>query len=218
MSRTVFHVSQTEESRDFAPPPGYEAWGVLQSGTFDNITVLARVYRDVGAHGPGPEFLLACPSGTGQVICTVSRPLAGDGQRKEKEYAVHGSDGGFVGCVAHGRSPCGVRQAWRIRPQAGGPVAVGYKGALRGWVTFWGTIPLLPVLTVVGLLHDGGGPSTWMWGMPKRIAWRGRSAVLGGRRVLRFTTYNSVYDWDSKRLGKELAYAQAILYWASGVM
>ncbi|MFH8347960.1 hypothetical protein [Streptomyces sp. NPDC018045] len=214
MPRTIFTITRAEESRQFTTPPGYQAWGTLLSGKFANGEVLAQIHRSDGEVSTGPLFLLTSPSGTRRTICTISPPAMGAESKKEKEYIVHGPVGEYVGRVVHGRSPRGIRQAWRMHTPAGTQAAAGYKGTLRGWFAYWLTVPLWPLFAVMGLLHDGGGPSTWMWSKPERITWRPRPRGLGGA-LLGYTSGYTAFAWDPERLDAPLTQAQAVLYFAS---
>ncbi|MEF3112708.1 hypothetical protein [Streptomyces chrestomyceticus] len=220
MSRTVFNISRAQDARQFAAPPGYQAWGTLFSGKFDftDRDVLAQVYRSEEESPRGPLFFLTSPSGTPsgppRTMCTISLPTGGAGQQKEREYIVHGPAGDYAGRIVHGRSPSGIRQAWRMHTPTGTQAAAGYKGTLRGWFTYWAVLPLWPLFVVMGLLHDGGGPSTWMWGKPERIVWRPRPRGLGGV-LMRFPSDYSTFAWEAERLEASLTHAQAVLYFAS---
>ncbi|MFF3275774.1 hypothetical protein ACFYWU_33275 [Streptomyces chrestomyceticus] len=218
MSKAVFNISRAQDSRQFAAPPGYQAWGSLTSGKFSGELadgeVLAHVHRCETEVPTAPLFLITHPSGPSRTICTVSAPAGGAGQRKEREYTVHGPAGDYAGRIVHGRSPRGIRQAWHIHTPAGTQAAAGYKGSLRGWFAYWVTVPLWPLFAVMGLLHDGGGPSTWMWDKPARITWRPRPRGRGGV-LMRFTWSYSLFTWYTERLNASLTHAQAVLYLAS---
>ncbi|MFD7666153.1 hypothetical protein [Streptomyces sp. NPDC059788] len=218
MSRTVFNISRAQDCRQFAAPPGYQAWGTLFSGEFIDGEVLAHVHRSEGEAVTAPLFLLTSPpgssSGPPRTICTISRAAGGTGQQKEREHTVHGPAGDYAGRIVHGRSPSGIRQAWRMHTPTGTQAVAGYKGTLRGWFTYWAALPLWPLFVVMGLLHDGGGPSTWMWDKPKRIDWRSRPRGLGGI-LMRFTSGYSSFTWNAERLDASLTHAQAVLYFAS---
>lgn len=222
MSRTVFNISRAQDSRQFAAPPGYQAWGSLTSGKFSGELadgeVLAHVHRYEGEVPTGPLFLVTHPSGSPsgppRTICTITAPAGGAGQQKETEYTVHGPTGDYAGRIVHGRSPRGIRQAWRMHSPTGTRTVAGYKGSLRGWFAYWITLPLWPLFAVMGLLHDGGGPSTWMWDKPARVTWRSRPRGLGGV-LMRFTYGYSLFTWDTERLDASLTHAQAVLYFAS---
>ncbi|MEU7186930.1 hypothetical protein [Streptomyces sp. NPDC045369] len=218
MSRTVFNISRAQQCRQFAAPPGYQAWGSLTSGKFSGGLakgeVLAHVHHYEGEAPTGPLFLITHPSGPSRTLCTISAPPDVAGQQKEREYTVHGPTGDYAGRIVHGRSPCGIRQAWRMHIPAGTQAVAGYKGSLRGWFTYWAALPLWPLFVLMGLLHDGGGPSTWMWDKPARVTWRSRPRGLGGA-LMRFTSGYSLFTWDTERLDASLTHAQAVLYFAS---
>lgn len=136
MSKAVFNISRAQDSRQFAAPPGYQAWGSLTSGKFSGELadgeVLAHVHRCEAEVPTAPLFLITHPSGPSRTLCTVSAPAGGAAQRKEREYTVHGPAGDYAGRIVHGRSPRGIRQAWRIHTPAGTQLPPATRAACAG--------------------------------------------------------------------------------------
>ena len=67
----------------------------------------------------------------------------------------------------------GLRTRWTVsRP--GEPDAVGYKGQIIWWCTWWLFSPLLPFLWLASLLNIDGAPPR----SPGRIIWRTRGRAL----------------------------------------
>ncbi|WP_314178207.1 hypothetical protein [Streptomyces winkii] len=91
-------------------------------------------------------------------------------------YEVRGPAGEDVGRITRERSFSGghVRTRWTVQ-QAGGPVAVGYKGRWFWWCVWWLISPLQSVLAVLCVLGGDGD----LFRTPRRVRYfAGKSRVL----------------------------------------
>ncbi|MFJ9618869.1 hypothetical protein [Streptomyces noursei] len=212
MTDMKFCFSQDESAQQFMTLPDCAAWGALQPGMgrFAAASPLARVHRRSGSDNPEPAFALTTTTEPAHTLCTVA-PQA-DAAPSQTVYAVHDGSGRFIGRITHGRSPLGIRQAWRIEDAAKQRSAVAYKGNIRGWVAYWACSPFWAILALVHLLNGDPHPSRSLWSKPHRARWRMRADGRPRRGVLEFQ--NGRYRADAEALDVNLIYAQAVLYGA----
>ncbi|MYT29017.1 MULTISPECIES: hypothetical protein [unclassified Streptomyces] len=212
MTEIKFCFSQDESAKQFMALPGSEAWGALQPGMgrFDAASPLARVHRYSGSDNPEPAFALTAAAEPAHTLCTVA-PQA-DSTPSQTVYAVHDGSGRFIGRITHGRSPLGIRQAWRIEDAARQCSAVAYKGNIRGWVAYWAGSPFWVIMALVYLLNGDLHPSRSLWSKPHRARWRMRAG--SGPRKAALDFQNGRYRADAGVPDVNLIYAQAVLYGA----
>ncbi|WP_203232549.1 hypothetical protein [Streptomyces sp. 769] len=125
---------------------------------------------------------------------------------------MHDGSGRFIGRIIQGRSPLGIRQAWRIEDAGRQCSAVAYKGNIHGWVAYWACSPFWALLAVVYLLNGDLHPSRSLWSKPHRARWRMRAG--GGPRKIALDFQNGRYRADAGALDAHLVHAQAVLYGA----
>ncbi|MEU0741689.1 hypothetical protein [Streptomyces sp. NPDC006134] len=169
----------------------------------------AKAHRD-RIDGKPPTFTIYSQEKPLRPMCVV-QPEAPAGEKRET-YVVKDERGQALARISKGRSPLGLRRAWRIELTGAGDAFVGYRGTWHGWLWFlvflplW--IPLTLVSIVVGIL-DSGNWDDLTWEPPKRTVWRQRSGGLLASAVL--DRRSSSYRWDSANLDARVAYAQAVL-------
>ncbi|WP_438485575.1 hypothetical protein [Streptomyces sp. S186] len=212
MTEIKFCFSQDESAQQFVALPGCAAWGTLQPGTgkLAAASPLARVHRYSGSDDPEPAFALTAAAEPAHTLCTVA-PQA-DSAPSRTVYAVHDGSGRFIGRITHGRSPLGIRQAWRIEDAGRQYSAVAYKGNLRGWVAYWACSPFWAILALVFLVGGDLHPSRSLWSKPHRARWRRR--VGGGPGKVALDFQSGRYRTDAGVPDVNLIYAQAVLYGA----
>ncbi|MFG2895382.1 hypothetical protein [Streptomyces sp. NPDC048248] len=211
MTEITFEISRHPVAREFAALPGCEAWGILYpvgKGKGASGPVLARVHRDMASFQEQPAFTITTAAEPSHTLCTVvPQPVSA---RQQICYAVHDTHGRSVGQITHERSPHGMRQAWRIDDSGKQGSVVAYKGNVRGWVMYWALSPFWVFFGLLGFFHDGGRPSSFLWGKPDRASWRGRGT--GGSRKAALGFKSGRYRGDTELLDANLIYAQAALY------
>ncbi|UJB44294.1 hypothetical protein [Streptomyces sp. A1-5] len=212
MTETKFCFSQDESAQHFTALPGCAAWGALQPGTgrFAAASPLARVHRRSGSDDHEPAFALTAATEPAHTLCTVA-PQA-DAAPSQTVFAVHDGTGRFIGRITQGRSPLGIRQAWRIEDADRQCSAVAYKGNIRGWVAYWACSPFWALMALVYLLNGDLHPSRSLWSKPHRARWRMRAG--GGPRKIALDFQNGRYRADAEALDANLIHAQAVLYGA----
>ncbi|MFE3887409.1 hypothetical protein ACFXPQ_31655 [Streptomyces lydicus] len=212
MTEITFCLSRAEFAQQFTALPGHEARGALQpgNGRIAAESPLALVHRRAGSDDHEPAFALTSPTDPAHMLCTVAPEAGAAGS--QTAYAVRDGSGRLIGRIVHGRSPLGVRQAWRIEDTGRRCSAVAYKGNVRGWIAFWAVSPFWVVLALIHLLSGELRPGSWLWGKPHRARWRMRTDGGPGKAPLDFNTGR--YRADPGLLNVHLLYAQAALYGA----
>lgn len=177
-----------------------------------NIARAARAARADRDHvdGKRPTFTLYAVEDPLRPLLTV-HPCSQEKVGPEG-YSVKDSSGNLLCTISKGRSPLGVRRAWRATLPTTQKTFVGYRGTSLGWLVFILLLPLWVPLTLISVLIgvlDSGVWDDLTWGFPSHTKWR-RSGVLFASAALRGRS--GKYTGDTTLIDPRIAYALAVLH------